>query len=226
MKDTTPEDQVKVPRTGWNTKSGKDDTAPENQGKLPLKYHIGLVIGIGILLSGVFLLAVKFSKTQDPFGWKSIFLTGTGAFLLYISFALIKKGIWVFFGIVFFLYGVHILLLDVNILPFTFIETWPLTIVICGFALIPSGLYNHKRIRTIYFFPAILMIIMGIVFLLFSMHIFKTSFRQFIYMWWPVILIFGGIWLIILFVVQQKHHEILPYMNDDSLIEGEDSNES
>ncbi|MBO6131341.1 MAG: hypothetical protein J6P28_05175 [Treponema sp.] len=202
------------------------DTAPENQVKLPLKYHVGLVIGIGILLSGVFLLATKFSKTQDPFGWKSIFLTGAGAFLLYISFALIKKGIWVFLGIVFFLCGVHILLLDVNILPFSFIETWPLTIVICGLALIPAGLYNHKRIRTIYLFPAVLMILMGIVFLLFSMHIFKTSFRQFIYMWWPIILIFGGIWLIILFVVQQKHHEILPYMNDDSLIEGEDSNES
>lgn len=202
------------------------DTAPENQVKMPLKYHIGLVIGIGILLCGVFLLAFKFSSGEDSFGWKSIFLTASGAFLLYISITLIKKAIWVFLGIAFFLFGVQLLLLDAKILPFTFIETWPLTIIICGLAMIPSGLYNLKRIRTIYLFPAILMILMGTFFLLFSMHIFKTSFRQFIYMWWPIILIFGGIWLIILFVVQQKHHEILPYMNDDSLIEGEDSNES
>ena len=202
------------------------DNPTGKQIKLPLKYHVGLAIGIGILLSGVFLLAVKFSKTQDSFGWKSILLTGTGAFLLYISFSLIKKGIWVFLGIASFLGGVHLLLLDAHIMPFTFIETWPLTIIICGLALIPSGLYNLKRIRTIYLFPAILMILMGAFFLMFSMHIFKSSFMHFIFMWWPLILIFGGIWLIILFVVQQKHHEILPYMNDDSLIEGEDSNES
>ncbi|HAM78589.1 MAG: hypothetical protein IKN90_07315 [Treponema sp.] len=202
------------------------DTAPENQVKMPLKYHIGLVIGIGILLCGVFLLAFKFSSGEDSFGWKSIFLTASGAFLLYISITLIKKAIWVFLGIAFFLFGVQLLLLDAKILPFTFIETWPLTIIICGLAMIPSGLYNLKRIRTIYLFPAILMILMGTFFLLFSMHIFKSSFRHFIFMWWPIILIFGGIWLIILFVVQQKHHEILPYMNDDSLIEGEESNES
>jgi len=202
------------------------DTTPENQVKMPLKYHIGLVIGIGILLCGVFLLAFKFSSGEDSFGWKSIFLTASGAFLLYISITLIKKAIWVFLGIAFFLFGVQLLLLDAKILPFTFIETWPLTIIICGLAMIPSGLYNLKRIRTIYLFPAILMILMGTFFLLFSMHIFKSSFRHFIFMWWPIILIFGGIWLIILFVVQQKHHEILPYMNDDSLIEGEESNES
>ncbi|MCR5317856.1 MAG: DUF5668 domain-containing protein [Treponema sp.] len=202
------------------------DTAPENQVKMPLKYHIGLVIGIGILLCGVFLLAFKFSSEEDSFGWKSILFTASGAFLLYISITLIKKAIWVFLGIAFFLFGVQLLLLDAKILPFTFIETWPLTIIICGLAMIPSGLYNLKRIRTIYLFPAMLMIFMGTFFLLFSMHIFKSSFRHFIFMWWPIILIFGGIWLIILFVVQQKHHEILPYMNDDSLIEGEESNES
>jgi len=193
---------------------------------LTMPWYIGLIIGIVILLTGVFLLAVKFSQTQDFFGWKAIFLTGTGAFLLYLSITVIKKGFCVFLGIFLFLFGVHILLLDVSILPFTFRETWPLTIIICGLALIPSGLYNLKRIRTIYLFPAVLMILMGTVFLLFSTHIIKSSFRHFISMWWPLILIFGGIWLIILFVVQQTHHEILPYMNDDSLIEGEDNNES
>lgn len=189
--------------------------------KIPLKYHVVLILGISILLLGIVLLIKKFSTPQSSLGWKSVLLIGTGSIFLYIAFALIRRTFWAFFGTFFFLCGILVMLKNVSLIPFSFIELWPLAAVFSGISLLPASVFKTNRLRTVYLFPAILLIALGSFFLLFSLKILKFSFARFIGQWFPLILIIFGIGLIALFTVQQKNLEILPYMEDDSLIDGD-----
>ena len=191
--------------------------------KVPLKGHLILIIGFAILISGVLLLVANFSKTDSIFFWTPIFLIGLGSLFLYISFAFKNQSFLVFLGIFLFLCGIIVLLEEVNIIPLPAQDLWPVTVINCGLALIPAGLYKLKRIRTIYFFPAIMLILLGTLFLLFSLGIIKISFVQFINLCWPFFLIVVGLTLIVLFVVQQKTASSFPYMEDDSLVNGDEN---
>ena len=95
--------------------------------------------------------------------------------------------------------------------------------VIFGISLMPAGIYNFKRLRSIYLFPAITMILLGVFFMLFSLDIVKMSFAEFFINWWPLLLLIAGVLLVGIFFVQQILKKDFPYMEDDSLEDGDEN---
>ena len=54
------------------------------------------------------------------------------------------------------------------------------------------------------------------MFLLFSMKIFKTEFKTVLQKFWPMILIFFGLVLVIVFLIQQSNKKNFPYLRDEN----------
>jgi FtsH-binding integral membrane protein len=98
-------------------------------------------------------------------------------------------------------------------------QTWPVMVIAAGISLVPAGLYKLRRMKSIYLFPAISLIVLGIFFSLFSFHILKVSLSTFIHQWWPLFFVIIGVILVVLYFIQQIRRKDFPYMDDDSLME-------
>ena len=207
---------------GKNNKKPLFFKIPQN--KYTLKANIYLAIGFVFVVSGVFLLVASFVEPDKVFTIRAFVALCAGAVLLFFAFAFTESGAFMFTGLVSVIFGVLSLLIDSSLISLTLKELWPILVIGCGVALIPSGLYTQRRIRSIYLFPAIMIICLGVIFLLFSLNVIKESFAGFMAKWWPVAFILGGIAIIAVFLVQQsKYNKIIPYMKDDSLINGDDN---
>lgn len=193
------------------------------QTKYTVQQNIMLAMGLLLLLAGVFMLVKLSSSATNVFAVRPVILMSLGVVVLFLSLAFTQNSLFVFVGLLFLLCGGVTLLTDTGITPHNMKQLWPLFVVSCGVALFPAGVYKLKRIRTVYLFPAIMLVLFGCVFLLFSMHVVGMSFTKFIIRWWPLILVAFGIGLVVLFFIQQVRHKDFPYMVDDSLEDDEDS---
>ena len=70
--------------------------------------------------------------------------------------------------------------------------------------------------------PAIMMLLLGVTFLLFSLRVFPVSFREFATRYWPFLIMLSGGGLVVIFFVQQLNAKDFPYMEDDSLVDGDE----
>jgi hypothetical protein len=116
------------------------------------------------------------------------------------------KSLYLFLGLFLFLTGLLFLLINSGIIPYpyTIRRLWPLTGIFCAIALLCSGLYRRKRLGVSYLVPSALLILLSLLFLLFSMHIISISFRQFAITWWPLCLVIPGIALVVLFFIRSS----------------------
>lgn len=132
-----------------------------------------------------------------------------------------KQGFLLGLGLTFFINGIIICLVNFNILDVTFKQIWPTFVVISGCSFLISDLFIYRRIRTSFLFPSIMLIFLGFTFLLFSMNVFNISFRKFISVFWPIILVVFGIILLIIYGIQRINNKQFqfPYMQDDTLEE-------
>ena len=191
------------------------------QTKIVVKQNVILGLGLIMFIAGIFLLVASLRRTTKVFAFRPVLLMGLGVTALFMALAFARNSFLFFVGLFCSLVGVVTLLIDLNIVPYTMKELWPLVVISLGLALIPAGLYHLRRIRTIYLFPAIVLIIMGGLFLLFSLKIVKIGFLTFVSRFWPLVIMAGGVALIVVFCVQQ-HHKGLFVMKDDSLVDSED----
>lgn len=184
-----------------------------------------IVPGIGLILivMGIFFLVAQSNKAIKVFAVKPFLLIVFGATMIYLGMTFLKKGLYIFIGLSSTMLGVLSLLLEAKILPYNSTQIWPIIIIIFGISLMPAGIYNFKRLRSIYLFPAITMILLGIFFMLFSLNLVKISFAEFFIKWWPLLLLISGILLVGVFFVQQILKKDFPYMEDDSLEDGDEN---
>ena len=174
---------------------------------------LALNLLFGVLLSGYSWFNV---------GFTSIVIVLT-TLLIYLLRALpMKDGYAIGLSFFFLLMGVVLLLMDSGILRYGFSKMWPTIMIAAALSLFPAGLYRARRIRTVYLFPAIMMLVLGIVFLLFSLHVIPVSFRMFVSRCWPLLFILVGGFLVVAFYVQQLNAKTFPYMEDDSLVDGDE----
>ena len=75
---------------------------------------------------------------------------------------------------------------------------------------------NLKELWPVFLFPSVALFVLGIIFLLFSLHVFHISFAKFISVFWPIVLFVLGILLILVYGVQRINSEEFPYIKDDS----------
>lgn len=185
------------------------------QTKNTVRANIMLAFGIVMLFVGLFFLVRTFVDGNKVFFARDVIMIGAGCLFLFFAFAFTGNSLSVFLGIFFVITGIISLLCDTQIIPLTFKSLWPTWVIASGLALVPAGLYKLRRIRTIYFFPALMLMFLGTFFLIFSVN--GLSFAQFIARWWPLLVIFVGIILIVLFILQKNNKKDFPYMVDDSV---------
>ncbi len=195
--------------------------------KLPQTTHrkesnIVLAFGLLLVLFGLFVFVGKQESAVKVFAFRPAIVLVLGIVLLFCSLAFTGSSFSLFFGLFFFLMGIVLLLIDSGILPYGFSRMWPTIMIAAAFSLFPAGLYRARRVRTVYLFPAIMILLLGIVFLLFSLHVIPISFRVFVSRCWPLLFIIVGAFLVITLFVQQLNAKNFPYMEDDSLVDGDE----
>lgn len=130
-----------------------------------------------------------------------------------------KQGFLLGMGLTLIIDGILICLVNFHLINVTLKQIWPLFVVIAGFCFLSSDLFIYRRLRTAFLFPSIMLIFLGVAFLVFSSDVFNISFRKFISVCWPIVLVVFGILLLSVYGIQRINNKQFPYMQDDTLEE-------
>ncbi|GHT78987.1 hypothetical protein FACS1894130_06600 [Spirochaetia bacterium] len=150
-----------------------------------------------MFLGCAFLLGTLVEISRLSVLWAFFFIiigSGCAAFAIKLN----KRPLYLFFAAFFILVGFFLFLSSLNIVPIVFKEWWPLISVFAGLALIPAGWYRYGVIKIRYVVPAVGFIILGAALLVFSLHIVRFSFKQFMLNWWPLIIVLAGFVLVLI----------------------------
>ena len=177
--------------------------------------NILLAAGVLLVLAGLLLI----SKFSADFGAEiptsSICTMILGAVIFYIAMTLIHQAILFFLGLQIFCIGLCMTFVFAGVLPLGPESLWPIVVLLSGICLLLTCIFKHRKVRGVYLFPAVLIEIMGLVFLLFSMNVIKISFSVFMSKWGPLVLIMAGAALVGGFFWQRNFNDFFPYDKDE-----------
>lgn len=184
-----------------------------------------LAAGMVLIFIGfIFLLCVAGSVPEIT----SLALPGilflAGFVNLYIFLAYKKSSFRLFLALTLTLYGIFSALISYSVIKLSLEQIWPIFVLIASVTLFVAGRFSGKKFAISFDFPAIILFVLGIIFLLFSLDVIKKSFSEMAFILLPALLIFAGIFLIILFFQRKSILEILPdelsrELDDDSDME-------
>ena len=174
-----------------------------------------------ILALGIFLITAGFIMfILSPGGTDSLFMTAwpvvgmvLGAVFLYFTLSFTHNSFHFFLGIFCALSGIFFGLVTSGVVPKTLHEWWPASVVFASLALLASGFYKAHKLRIAYTFPAVTLLLLGIVFLLFSFRAIPVSFKSFALMFVPFFIIISGVFMVVLFLLQRKYNQF--YVDED-----------
>lgn len=158
-----------------------------------------LVSGLVLTALGLLLLLWPGGTLEVLARWWPTALTATGAVFLYQALWGNRRPSLLFGGLLFVLTGFFILLLSTGILPpnLHLKELWPVFLGIVGVSLIPYGARYRRTVRVTLVVPGIILLVLMVVFLLFSLQVVRQSFADFVIAWWPLLLVFMGLVLMV-----------------------------
>lgn len=155
------------------------------------------ISGVVLTALGILLLFWTQNFITILVRWWPLAITVCGAWALFKAFFRQGRPSTLFVGLLLFLSGTFILLLNTLLADLvTLKEVWPVFLGIVGLALIPYGARYRRTIRVSLVVPGIILLVLTGVFLLFSLSIVKQSFAEFVIGWWPLALVFMGMSLI------------------------------
>lgn len=120
-----------------------------------------------------------------------------GAFFAMLAVKLNKSVVYLFFAALFMMIGIFLLLSALQIIDLPLSRAWPMLSVFSGLALLPVCWRKHGLLRKRYIVSSCAFVILGCVLLVFSLKMAPFSFRDFIYNWWPIPLVLGGLILVL-----------------------------
>lgn len=164
-----------------------------------------LAVGIFITIAGIFLLITfPAGMTLQPAVLRALITLVAGGLIIYYTFAVSRKSWMLCTGLFLFLTGILLLLIDAHIIPYSIGNLWPVVVMFGGVCILLSGGYRAHRLRPGFTVPAVAIILLGILFLLFSLDIITAPLSQVVALWWPVFLIIAGLGLVIMFFMWNK----------------------
>lgn len=180
------------------------------------KYNALLAAGMIFMFAGIMILVFMFSPLS--FGMyivRPLLILLVGSIILYRVLIGTRYGFFVFIGMFLCATGLLFLFIDARIIPFTLLQIWPILGILSGLFLLISSFIRHKRLKISYAVPGIAITGFGVLALLFSLNLITTSFVEFANTWWPLLFIFFGGALIILFVYKKYQQQGDIAQNED-----------
>ena len=174
-----------------------------------------LAAGVLLIIAGLLLIS-RFSAgfgVALPVG--SITTMIFGAVIFYVAMTLVHWAVFFFLGLLVFFMGLCMTFVFTNVLPFGPEHLWPIAVLLCGICLLLTCVFKHRKIRGVYFFPTVLIEVLGGVFLLFSTKVIKVSLLVFIAKWGPLLLVLSGAALVGIFFWQRNFNDFFPYDKDE-----------
>ena len=159
------------------------------------------IIGLFLMILGITFLLGSMERTSRVSVFFAFLLVVAGAFCAVLAIKLNRRSSYLFFASFFLMAGIFLLLSALGIIPLPFSRAWPLLSVFSGLALLPVGWRRCSGFSPRYFVSSCAFVALGCVLLIFSLHMVPFSFKQFIYTWWPLLLVLGGITLVLISVV-------------------------
>ena len=177
--------------------------------------NVLLAVGVILILAGLFLI----SRFSTGFASEVLVVPFAimifGAVIFYVAMTLVHWAILFFLGLLAFCVGLCSSFVLSGILPFGTEHLWPIAVILSGICLILTCVFKHRKLRGVYLFPAALIEVLGVVFLLFSLNVIKISFSTFVSKWGPLVLIFAGAALVGVFFWQRNFNDFFPYDKDE-----------
>lgn len=158
-----------------------------------------LAFGFLFVLAGLtFIFSLPAYKAEGFMFVLHIALMFIGAIMVYFSLVL-HKSILLYLGLNVFIISVCAVFISSNKANYELIKYWPLLLISFGITLIPSGYFRYKKMRTFYVIPAIVLVVLGIMFCLFAFKVITVKLKDYVIYMWPGIFLAAGIILIILY---------------------------
>jgi hypothetical protein len=161
----------------------------------PRSDDVLFISALSALLLGVALLLYTTGTFEGANRAWPFLIMAAGGFLLYLALVREFSFFVLFVGILFVLEGA--LILVSLLLDWKLVKVWPLGMALVGLAGFVSSLIAKKRMRVSFAVPSIGFVFLGLVFTAFSFGLVGVSFKGFIVVWWPTLLIIGGISLFV-----------------------------
>ena len=179
-----------------------------------------LYFGTGFLLFlCLFAIIVPIENHHEVIRYLPSLVAASAIPVLYLSLKYTKSLHQIFIGFELLFWGIVLVLREKQILPYTFMQWWPVIGVTAGLFLYIAGYVKYKKLLVGYFIPALFMFFMGIWFMLFSFKIIKVSFQVVALVGGPLFIIMSGILIIALFLLQKNHSNLV--IKDDDTIDVE-----
>ena len=177
-----------------------------------------LYCGSGFLLFLViFNIIVPIENHHIVINYLPCVAAASGIPVLVLSIRYTKKLHQIFIGFELVFWGIVTVLHEIQILPYTFIQWWPMIGVTAGIFLYIAGIIKYQRLQAGYFIPSIALFLMGLWFMLFSFGIVKVPFQTVAVVGGPLFLIVSGIFIVAFFLLQRNHSNFV--VKDDENID-------
>ena len=162
-----------------------------------------LILGIILIIFGSILLLWQLGFLPSPGKLWPLPILLLGLFFLYLVFMKGKSPKYLIPGMLLSLIGTFFILMNTIITESRLEQIWPAFMLITGLSILPYGLYKKTRkARITIIIPVLAIIILSIVFFMFSLDLINENFIDFALKWWPVTIVFTGGLLVILYFIK------------------------
>ncbi|MCQ2577888.1 MAG: hypothetical protein MJ176_05105 [Treponema sp.] len=176
-----------------------------------------LATGLLFILAGFFLW-IAFSSAADGIVKKTwpLLIIGLGFFFFFSTLAIKRNSIFFFWGFFLSLSGFILLLITMEVIHFGILKLWPVFGIIAGVDIILLSYFKKRMFSISNLLSGFAVIVICCVFLPFSLGIASISFKAFVIIAFPVLLVIGGVSLVALFVAQMYNKKlVLPEEESD-----------
>ncbi len=186
---------------------------------------LNILIACGIFLFAIGCLFYSLSMQRNTIDILFIVLTCfqlvIGTVIFTLAGVRTKKAYHMFVGCILVTWGILTILIR-HVLPFTISQWWPVYGIIAGVTLFFSGWFKYHKIKFGYGIPAVTLLLMGIWYALFSFNVIKVSFVSVAGTLGPIFMLIIAVSLILFFLLQQKHKELIVDDEDTGVFSDED----
>lgn len=133
---------------------------------------------------------------------------GIGLATLLIAMKFTKKFFHFFMGLLYLCWSL-IYLVTYTFFSFALHEMWPLLGISAGILWFVAGMWKYRVLKFGYLIPSVTLFGMGCWYSLFSFGLIKLSFRTVASTLGPLFMLLIAVFLILFFLLQQKHKELV-----------------